>query len=192
MMSFLRRNTLSNIIDKKKQDLHSEWKWSLATTKNFFFLSCTRSFFLRNVLLASQIVFLPVCVLLILSIIFRRSQLHWDSKIIYYETTRTAMTTSSKRQRQRKSKVIRRWYEHRLTWFFADKNQLLPTVNCYDSSDLTTDHDYIAPHEKYDYAIGLFSVFLNRQIIDMSFTKLYQQRWRSGGFHHPIPIWMFV
>lgn len=68
------------------------------------------------------------------------------------------------------------WKKCFLRDFSLDKNQVPAVFNHHDSSDFNTDHDYIAPHEKYDSAIGLFSPLLNRQIIDMSFAKLYQQR----------------
>jgi hypothetical protein len=57
-----------------------------------------------------------------------------------------------------------------------DSHDPSQAVNNNDLNDLVTDHSYIAPYEICGIAIGLLSVLMNRHIIDMSFSKLYQQR----------------
>jgi len=57
-----------------------------------------------------------------------------------------------------------------------DTSGISPPINKTELFDLADDHKFIAPHEICNNAIGLFSILVNRFIIDMSFTKLYQQR----------------
>lgn len=42
--------------------------------------------------------------------------------------------------------------------------------------DLVTDHNFIAPNELCCNSIGIFSALTIRHIIDVPFSKLYQQR----------------
>jgi hypothetical protein len=84
------------------------------------------------------------------------------------------MTTSNKRHKQRKRKCSL------FIIFFPsihiDPNDTSQTVHNNDLYDLVGDHNCIAPYEICGLAIGLLSILMNRHIIDMSFSKLYQQR----------------
>jgi hypothetical protein len=61
-------------------------------------------------------------------------------------------------------------------FFNIGHHDSLQAVNTNDLNDLVTDHSFIAPNEICGIAIGLLSVLMNRHIIDMPFSKLYQQR----------------
>ncbi|CAF4631911.1 unnamed protein product, partial [Rotaria sp. Silwood2] len=62
----------------------------------------------------------------------------------------------------------------------VDSSDASPKVNNNDLYDLATDHNFIAPNERFPSAIGLLSVLMNRHIIDASFSKLYQQGLQIG------------
>ncbi|CAF1212523.1 unnamed protein product [Rotaria sordida] len=76
------------------------------------------------------------------------------------------MTTTSKR---RKTSLNR---QH--------SSELSSKVNNIDSYDLSTDHNFIAPNERFSNCVGLYSVLMNRHIIDAPFSKLYQQSLQIG------------
>jgi hypothetical protein len=57
-----------------------------------------------------------------------------------------------------------------------DSSDTPETINNRDLYDLVADHDLIAPYEMCASGIGLLSILINRQITDMSFSKLYQLR----------------
>ncbi|CAF3765648.1 unnamed protein product, partial [Rotaria magnacalcarata] len=76
------------------------------------------------------------------------------------------MTTTSKR---RKKPLNRK-----------QSSDAITKININQLYDLVDDHNFIAANEICSGAIGLFSVLFNRNIIDASFSKLYQQSLQCG------------
>ncbi|CAF1455081.1 unnamed protein product [Rotaria sp. Silwood1] len=76
------------------------------------------------------------------------------------------MTTTNKRRK----KTLNRQHS----------SESSPKVNNNDLYDLATDHEFIAPNEQLPSGIGLYSILMNRNIIDASFSKLYLQSLQFG------------
>ena len=90
------------------------------------------------------------------------------------------MTTASKRRkkplsRQREEKIVS-VLKHFLSIIYLESSDAITKININQLYDLADDHNFIAANEICTGAIGLLSVLFNRNIIDASFSKLYQQR----------------
>jgi hypothetical protein len=55
-------------------------------------------------------------------------------------------------------------------------NDSSQTASNSDLFDLSADYDFIAPNEICATAIGLLFSLISRRTIDVTFSKLYQQR----------------
>jgi hypothetical protein len=90
------------------------------------------------------------------------------------------MTTTSKRQKQSFNKQGKKKFRHSRCIhqsICTVTRETSKPVNNNDSHDLVTNHTFIAPYEICAAStVGVLSILMNRHIIDLSFSKLYQQR----------------